>query len=198
MAALLEIGVTAGVPDSGTGEVMTINEIAARLGEVTDTPADHTLLRRLDLIESYLVGIDGKLIDTNTKLDTLEISVDAVTSAINTNAALELPAGDENLGYIGGVQMETVAASQTDQMMGGAGAVGDYISHILVVPATTSPGAISIEDGATNTTVFTGGASSVSNLIPFAIPLGSKSTAGGWEITTGLNVSCLVYGKFTA
>jgi hypothetical protein len=35
---------------------------------------------------------------------------------------------------------ETVAASQTAQVLGGSGATGDYISHLLVIPATTSPG----------------------------------------------------------
>lgn len=95
-------------------------------------------------------------------------------------------------------EYETVAASQTDQIMGATGAVGDTISGILVIPATTSPGAISIEDGATNTTVFAGGASSVSNLVPFFIPLENIATvSGGWGITTGANVSCIVFGNFT-
>ena len=93
---------------------------------------------------------------------------------------------------------ETVAASQTDQMMGATGAIGDTIEGILVIPATTSPGAISIEDGDTNTVVFTGGASSVADLRPFLIPLlNIISASGGWEITTGANVSCIVFGKFT-
>lgn len=95
-------------------------------------------------------------------------------------------------------EYETVAASQTDQMMGPTGAIGDTIEGILVIPATTSPGAISIEDGSTNTTVFTGGATSVSNLIPFWIPLNNiASVSGGWEITTGASVSCIVFGNFT-
>jgi hypothetical protein len=95
-------------------------------------------------------------------------------------------------------EYETVAASQTDQMMGASGAVGDTITGILVIPATTSPGAVSIEDGSTNTPVFAGGASSVSNLTPFFIPLFDiASVSGGWEITTGANVSCIVFGNFS-
>lgn len=92
---------------------------------------------------------------------------------------------------------ETVAASQTDQMCGATGAAGDYLTGLLIVPATTSPGAVSIEDGATNITVFMGGASSVSNLIPFFVPLGITSLGGGWEITTGANVSVIAIGRFT-
>lgn len=95
-------------------------------------------------------------------------------------------------------EYETVAAGVTDQMLGGAGAVGDYLAGLLVIPATTSPGAVSIEDGATNIPVFTGGASSVSNLVPFFIPLGIKSVSGGWEITTGSNVAVIAVGNFTA
>ena len=35
---------------------------------------------------------------------------------------------------------ETVAASQTAQALGATGAKGDFLSGVLVVPATTSPG----------------------------------------------------------
>lgn len=92
---------------------------------------------------------------------------------------------------------ETVAASQTDQMLGATGAAGDYLAGVLIIPATTSPGAVSIEDGSSNTTIFTGGASSVSNLVPFFVPLGIYSVTGGWEITTGANVSAIGVGSFT-
>jgi hypothetical protein len=92
---------------------------------------------------------------------------------------------------------ETVAASQTAQALGATGATGDYISHILVVPATTSPGAIVLLDNATSITVFTGGASSVTNLVPFIIPLNMVSVSGAWKITTGANVSCVGVGSFT-
>jgi hypothetical protein len=95
-------------------------------------------------------------------------------------------------------EWETVAASQTDQALGATGATGDYLAGLLVVPATTSPGAISIKDGAGSAiTVFTGGATSVSNLVPFFIPLGIISLAGAWKITTGASVSVIGVGNFT-
>ena len=99
--------------------------------------------------------------------------------------------GDLNAEY------ETVAASQTAQVLGPTGATGDYIAGILVVPATTSPGNVLLLDNATSITVFTGGATSVSNLVPFFIPLGMKSVSGAWKITTGANVSCIGIGNFT-
>lgn len=94
-------------------------------------------------------------------------------------------------------EYETVAASQVAQVLGASGRSGDYIAAILVVPATTSPGAISILDNATSITVFTGGTASVSNLVPFVIPLGVKSVSGPWKVTTGANVSCIAIGRFT-
>lgn len=100
-----------------------------------------------------------------------------------------------------GTDYETVAASQTDQVMGATGAVGDMLSGVLIVPATTSPGAVQIKDGnGSAITIFTGGASSVSNLTPFFIPLGIKALAAttpGWKITTGANVSAIGVGNFT-
>lgn len=93
---------------------------------------------------------------------------------------------------------ETVAASQAAQVMGGTGAVGDFLSSVLIVPATTSPGAVQITDGAgAAITIFAGGANSVSNLAPIFVGLGYTSTSGAWKITTGLNVSAIGGGKFT-
>lgn len=94
---------------------------------------------------------------------------------------------------------ETVAASQTAQAFGGTrGAKDDLINGVLIVPATTSPGAVTLIDGATSITIFTGGATSVSNLVPFLVPLpGLRSKSGSWKITTGANVSCIVMGNPT-
>lgn len=98
---------------------------------------------------------------------------------------------------VAGDEYEAVAASQTDQICGSTGAAGDVLSGLLVVPATTSPGAVSIEDGSSNYTVFAGGTDSVATLHPFFVPLGIVSTTGGWEITTGANVSVIAVGQFT-
>ena len=92
---------------------------------------------------------------------------------------------------------ETVAASQSDQVLGGAGAAGNIISKLIIVPATTSPGAVSIKDGAGGAiTVFTGGATSVADLSPIVVLLDAVSTSGAWKVTTGSNVSVIAVGKF--
>ena len=108
-----------------------------------------------------------------------------------TNVKGEVTVADMSAGLY-----ETVAASQTGQVIGVTGGKGDWISGILVIPATTSPGAIALLDGATSITVFTGGATSVSNLVPFFIPLGMKSVNGPWSVTTGASVSAVVMGNF--
>jgi hypothetical protein len=109
-----------------------------------------------------------------------------------------LPVSNTVLTNFGAGEYETVAAGQTAQVLGATGATGDLISGILVIPATTSPGNVLLLDNATSITVFTGGASSVSNLVPFFIPLGMFSVSGAWKITTGSNVSCIGIGNFTA
>lgn len=96
----------------------------------------------------------------------------------------------------GGGQYETVAAGQTAQVLGVTGAAGDFIAGVLVVPATTSPGNVILLDGSTSITIFAGGATSVSNLVPFYVPLGMVSGNGAWKITTGSNVSCIGIGRF--
>lgn len=95
-------------------------------------------------------------------------------------------------------QYETVAASQTAQVLGGAGAVGDVLTTLLIVPATTSPGAVSVKDGSGSAiTVFTGGATSVADLTPIIVRLGIASVSGAWSVTTGAAVSVVAAGYFT-
>jgi hypothetical protein len=130
--------------------------------------------------------------------------VDENGEYLGNPSADQLPAA---LGPGGGLKLEpapgdyeTVAASQTDQMLGATGAVGDRLDALLVIPATLDPGAISIEQGSTNTVVFTGGTGSVTSLQPFLIVFGTcgiVAAGAGWEISTGVNVSCLAFGQFT-
>jgi hypothetical protein len=121
----------------------------------------------------------------------------AVLDAIAASVAGTVAVGNATLTNVGAGEYETVAASQTAQTLGATGATGDYISGILVVPASTSPGVVTLLDNATSISVFAGGASSVSTLHPFFIPLGMISVSGAWKITTGANVSCIGVGNFT-
>lgn len=118
--------------------------------------------------------------------------------ALHTDLTGATPAGTNMIGHVGGTEYETVAASQSDQVMGPTGATGDYLSGVLIVPATVSPGAVSIKDGSGSAiTIFTGGSSSVGSLVPFFVPIGAKSGSGAWKLTTGANVSAIGVGDFT-
>lgn len=97
-----------------------------------------------------------------------------------------------------GMQYETVAASQTAQPLGVHGRASDYISHLIIIPANTSPGSVALLDGSSSITVFTGGASSVASLVPFPVFIGALSgNSGGWKVTTGADVSVLAIGRFS-
>ncbi len=122
--------------------------------------------------------------------------VDANDLPVSTANPFPVSAGS-GAGF-GSGDYETVAASQTAQVLGPTGATGDFLAGLLIVPATTSPGAVSIKDGSGSAiTVFAGGASSVSNLVPFFVYIGANSTAGAWSVTTGTNVSVIGVGSFT-
>jgi hypothetical protein len=133
-------------------------------------------------------------------------STNAGVAPVDATAGLKVNLGADNdvtvtgtvsLTNISSGEYETVAAGQTAQTLGATGATGDYLAGVLIVPATTSPGNVIILDNAISITIFTGGASSVTNLVPFYVPLGMISVSGAWKITTGSNVSTIGIGNFT-
>lgn len=98
-----------------------------------------------------------------------------------------------------GQEYELVAASQTDQILGTTGGVGDILSHLLIVPETTGAGTVAIKDGngsAINVLV-TG---TLADLTPIYVPIQAacvNATTPGWKITTGANVHVLAFGSFS-
>ncbi|MDQ3023820.1 MAG: hypothetical protein M3R04_05465 [bacterium] len=94
-------------------------------------------------------------------------------------------------------EFKTVPQSSTAMVLGATGALGDYLNGLLLIPVTTSPGAVTLIDNATSYSIFVGGASSVSNLVPFYVPVMAKSVSGAWKVTTGANISVFATGNFT-
>jgi hypothetical protein len=94
-----------------------------------------------------------------------------------------------------------VPASSTNLAFGSNKDSGQILFGLVIVPTTTTPGAVSIKDGTgTAITVFVGGA--VVDLKPFWVPFGegirSNQVANGqvgWQITTGLNVAAIAVGR---
>lgn len=95
-----------------------------------------------------------------------------------------------------GVTYTSIAASSSTATALGAGAVGDYLDGILLVPSSVSNGACSIKDGGGPAiTIFAGGASSLADLRPFYVPIKARSTSGGWTITTGSGIAAIIGGS---
>ena len=183
----------------------------ALLGTIdADTGASLALLTTIDADTGASLALLST-IDADTGAHTgLLTTIDADTSSIATDAgtaATLLGTIDTDTGAISTstsdltaavkATYETVAASQSAQVLGASGTVGDYLSGVLVIPATTSPGAITLTDNVTAISIFAGGASSVGSLVPFMIPVGAVSASGAWKLTTGANVSCMAIGVFT-
>ena len=89
---------------------------------------------------------------------------------------------------------ETVAASQTAQVLGLVGNKGDLLERIIIIPATTSPGLVTILDGSTSIPVMVAGTTTIA---PIVVELNMYSVSGAWSVTTGTNVSVIAVGKFT-
>ena len=89
---------------------------------------------------------------------------------------------------------ETVAASQTDQVLGTTGAAGDLL-HAVHCVWTAAPAAVaSIKDG-------TGSAINVFEVKAAAgsqtVVLDIVSADGGWKMTTSTNMTCIGIGRFS-
>lgn len=89
---------------------------------------------------------------------------------------------------------ETVAASQTAQVLGGAGAVGDYLHRLVVTVTATGTSTLSLLDG--STTVLTMAANTAVGV--YSLEINAASASGPWKVTTGAGVTVMAVGFFTA
>lgn len=91
---------------------------------------------------------------------------------------------------------KTVAASQSAQILGTTGAIGDFIARLVITPASTAPGVVTLLDNATTIMPWLGGTVGA-DLKPFVIEVNAVSVSGAWKVTTGINVSVVAVGRFT-
>ncbi len=124
---------------------------------------------------------------------------DVVSQAIKVTLATTL-AGEDVLNDVQRTEFqfdyETVAASQTDQVMGTTGAAGDLVNSVKCVTSAASVGAITIKDGSgAAITLFN--AQSVANDNLNKDNMNWVSVDGGWKLTTGTNTTCVVAGRFS-
>ena len=93
-------------------------------------------------------------------------------------------------------QYETVAASQTAQVLGGTGAVGDYLHSVIISNVTAATASVTLLDGSTSIVIQTGAAT-----IPlgvYSINLNIASASGAWKVTTGAGATVIGVGIFSA
>jgi len=136
------------------------------------------------------------LVPKNATLTVTDLSgvSDATTALIFYN--IPMPAVVWDVADPGSGAYVACPASATT-LLGAAGGVGDYVDRLVIVPLTTSPDQVTLNDGATDIVVFQGGAASVSNLVPFIVPWHAESVNGAWGVTTGANVTVLAFGEFS-
>lgn len=89
---------------------------------------------------------------------------------------------------------ETVAASQTDQVLGPVGASGDMLDKLIISVATAATSTVSIKDGAGSAIVITAANTPIG---VYSVDIGARSTAGAWKVTTGAGATVLAVGKFS-
>lgn len=92
-----------------------------------------------------------------------------------------------------GMEYETVAASQTAQVLGATGAAGDYIDHLVVSVATAATSTVTLLDGATSITITAAN----TPIGVYNVDLGLISVSGAWKITTGAGATVIAVGNFT-
>jgi hypothetical protein len=92
---------------------------------------------------------------------------------------------------------ETVASSQTTQVLGTTGATGDILDRLIVVVATAATAQVQIRDGASGSDITVFPNSPGGGIGTYSVPLGMQSFAGGWRVTTGAGVSVIGVGLFT-
>jgi hypothetical protein len=97
-------------------------------------------------------------------------------------------------------QYEHVAASQSAQVLGGTGAVGDYLHRIVCTVTTAATGNVVIVDG-TGAGILTHTvcpASPGSGIGVYNVEINAASANGAWKITTGAGVEVMAVGIFSA
>lgn len=88
---------------------------------------------------------------------------------------------------------ETVAASQTAQVLGTNGAANDYLHRIVVTVSTALTSTVSIIDG--STTILSLPASVAVGV--YVVELGLNAVTGPWKVTTGAGAAVLAIGLFS-
>lgn len=89
-------------------------------------------------------------------------------------------------------EYETVAASQTAQVIGATGESGDYLHRLVVTVATSATGTVSLLDNATSIPITAAN----TPIGVYTVDIGATSKNGPWKITTGAGATVIAVGRF--
>ncbi len=93
-------------------------------------------------------------------------------------------------------QYETVAASATAQVLGGTGAVGDYVHRLIISVVSVATAGVTLIDGSTSIVLLTGAATNVPGV--YSMEINAASATGAWKVTTGAGATVVAVGIFSA
>ena len=89
---------------------------------------------------------------------------------------------------------ETVAASQTAQVLGGTGAKGDYLHRLIISVATAATGTVTLLDGATSIVITAAN----TPIGVYSVEMNMAAATGPWKVTTGAGATVIGVGIFSA
>lgn len=88
---------------------------------------------------------------------------------------------------------ETVAASQTDQVLGTVGTAGDLLHRLVVTVATAATSTVSVKDGAGAAIPIVAANTPIG---VYSVELNTRSLVGAWSVTTGAGATVVAVGDF--
>jgi hypothetical protein len=92
-----------------------------------------------------------------------------------------------------GTTYETIAASQTAQVLGQSGAVGDTIIRLIITVNTALTSTVTILDNSTSIAIMP----ATTAVGVYSIDLGVQSVSGPWKVTTGAGATVVAVGNFS-
>jgi hypothetical protein len=92
-----------------------------------------------------------------------------------------------------GTFYETVAASQTAQVLGVTGGTGDTLMRLIVTVSISLTGTVALLDGATSYPLI----AASTPIGVYVIEINAVSVNGPWKITTGAGATVMGIGNFT-
>ena len=92
-----------------------------------------------------------------------------------------------------GTFYETVAASQTAQVLGTTGAAGDTLMRLIITVGTAATSTVALLDNATSYAIMAAN----TPIGVYTIEINAVSVSGAWKITTGAGATVMVVGNFS-